>query len=148
MNPRRAAVNIEESTDEPSKLLAAGMILEGVVTNVTNFGAFVDIGAQQDGLVHISALSNSYVKDPNEVVKNGDLVKVKVLEVDSKRGRIALSMRLDSPEGDKKKGGKSPRNKSSSNKSTVEKKVEKKTQAPLPGGIMAEAFANARKQVD
>ena len=75
--------------------LEPGMVLEGVVTNVTNFGAFVDIGVHQDGLVHISLLANRFVKDPHEVVKPGDLVKVKVLEVDIKRKRIGLSMRLD-----------------------------------------------------
>jgi uncharacterized protein len=71
------------------------MILEGVITNVTNFGAFVDIGVHQDGLVHISNLSNKFIKDPREVVKAGDLVKVKVLEVDLERRRIALTLRLD-----------------------------------------------------
>jgi len=71
------------------------MILEGAITNVTNFGAFVDIGVHQDGLVHISALANSFVKDPRTVVKAGDIVKVKVMEVDIPRKRIALSMRLD-----------------------------------------------------
>ena len=70
------------------------MILEGVVTNVTNFGAFIDIGVHQDGLVHISAMAEKFVKDPREIVKAGDLVKVKVLEVDLKRKRIALRMRL------------------------------------------------------
>jgi uncharacterized protein len=70
------------------------MLLEGVVTNVTNFGAFVDIGVHQDGLVHISALANRFVKDPHDVVKAGDVVKVKVLEVDAARKRIALTMRL------------------------------------------------------
>ena len=70
------------------------MQLEGVVTNVTNFGAFVDIGVHQDGLVHISALSNTFVKDPHSVVKAGQVVKVKVLEVDIARHRIALTMRL------------------------------------------------------
>lgn len=75
--------------------LEVGMVLEGSVTNVANFGAFVDIGVHQDGLVHISALSNRFVRDPREVVKAGDVVKVKVLEVDIARKRIALSMRLD-----------------------------------------------------
>ena len=70
------------------------MLLEGVVTNVANFGAFVDIGVHQDGLVHVSALADRFVKDPREVVKPGDMVKVKVLEVDLKRKRIALTMRL------------------------------------------------------
>jgi uncharacterized protein len=74
--------------------LEAGMILEGVVTNVTNFGAFVDIGVHQDGLVHVSALSDKFVKDPREVVKAGQVVKVKVMEVDQQRKRIGLSMRL------------------------------------------------------
>src|SRR5690606_2784160 len=71
------------------------MLLEGVVTNVTNFGAFVDVGVHQDGLVHISMMSHKFVKDPREVVKTGDVVRVKVLEVDVARKRIALSMRLD-----------------------------------------------------
>ncbi|HWK54274.1 MAG TPA: Tex family protein [Hyphomicrobiales bacterium] len=75
--------------------LRPGMILEGTITNVTNFGAFVDIGVHQDGLVHISVLSTKFVKDPHAVVKTGDVVKVKVIEVDEKRRRIALSMRLD-----------------------------------------------------
>jgi len=75
--------------------LKAGMKLEGVITNVTNFGAFVDIGVHQDGLVHISALANKFIKDPHTVVKTGDVVKVKVMEVDVQRKRIALSMRLD-----------------------------------------------------
>jgi uncharacterized protein len=74
------------------------MQLEGVVTNVTNFGAFVDIGVHQDGLVHISALSEKFVKDPREVVKAGDIVKVKVMEVDIPRKRVALTMRMkDTP---------------------------------------------------
>ena len=80
---------------EEIKDLQVGMILEGTVTNVANFGAFVDIGVHQDGLVHISMLSNSFVEDPHKVVKVGDVVKVKVLEVDVARKRIALSMRLD-----------------------------------------------------
>ncbi|MDG6239526.1 Tex family protein [Glaesserella parasuis] len=82
--------------------LKVGMILEGTVTNVTNFGAFVDIGVHQDGLVHISMLSNSFVEDPHQVVKTGDVVKVKVLEVDVARKRIALTMRLDDKPTDKR----------------------------------------------
>jgi uncharacterized protein len=76
------------------KDLQPGMQLEGVVSNVTNFGAFVDIGVHQDGLVHISSLSEKFVKDPRDVVKAGDIVKVKVLEVDISRKRVALTMRL------------------------------------------------------
>jgi len=75
--------------------LKEGMILEGVVSNVANFGAFVDIGVHQDGLVHISALANTFVDDPRKVVKTGDVVKVKVLEADAKRKRISLTMRLE-----------------------------------------------------
>jgi len=80
---------------ESMKDLKEGMKLEGVITNVTNFGAFMDIGVHQDGLVHISALANKFIKDPHTVVKTGDVVKVKVMEVDVQRKRIALSMRLD-----------------------------------------------------
>ena len=69
------------------------MVLEGVVTNVTKFGAFVDIGVHQDGLVHISELSNRFIKDPSEAVKTGQIVKVKVLSVDAKSKRIALSIK-------------------------------------------------------
>ena len=71
------------------------MVLEGVVTNVVAFGAFIDIGVHQDGLVHVSALAHTFIKDPHEVVKPGQIVKVKVLEVDVKRQRISLTMRLD-----------------------------------------------------
>jgi uncharacterized protein len=71
------------------------MILEGVVSNVANFGAFIDIGVHQDGLVHISSMTNTYISDPREVVKTGDVVKVKVMEVDVARKRISLSMRMD-----------------------------------------------------
>jgi uncharacterized protein len=80
--------------------LSLGMILEGTVTNVTNFGAFVDIGVHQDGLVHISSLATHYVDDPHKVVKAGDIVKVKVMDVDLQRKRIALTMRLDEQPGE------------------------------------------------
>ncbi|MBN8738849.1 MAG: RNA-binding transcriptional accessory protein [Lysobacterales bacterium 69-70] len=85
---------------EDLKDLKPGMVLEGRVSNVAAFGAFVDIGVHQDGLVHVSALSTKFVKDPREVVKAGDVVKVKVLEVDIPRKRIALTMRLDDPIGE------------------------------------------------
>jgi protein Tex len=75
--------------------LQPGMVLEGVVTNVANFGAFVDVGVHQDGLVHVSQLASRFVKDPREVVKAGDIVRVKVLEVDLPRRRIGLTMKLD-----------------------------------------------------
>src|SRR6185369_5930230 len=86
---------------ETLKDLKAGMILEGTVTNVAAFGAFVDIGVHQDGLVHISAMSKTFIKDPREVVKPGDIVKVKVLEVEVDRKRIALTLRLDDETGAK-----------------------------------------------
>ena len=85
--------------------LQPGMILEGVVTNVAAFGAFVDIGVHQDGLVHVSALANKFVKDPHEIVKPGQIVKVKVLDVDEKRQRIALTMRLDDAPGTSSRSG-------------------------------------------
>ncbi|MBW5425431.1 S1 RNA-binding domain-containing protein [Streptomyces sp. BG9H] len=96
--------------------LAAGMVLEGVVTNVAAFGAFVDVGVHQDGLVHVSAMSKTFVKDPRDVVKPGDIVKVKVMEVDIPRKRISLTLRLDdeaSPAGETggeqpKRGGRPP----------------------------------------
>lgn len=86
--------------------LRPGMVMEGAVTNVTNFGAFVDIGVHQDGLVHISSLANRYVEDPHTVVKAGDIVSVKVLDVDIARKRIALTMRMDEePETAARRGG-------------------------------------------
>lgn len=88
---------------ETMKDLKADMVLEGVVTNVTNFGAFVDIGVHQDGLVHISALADKFVKDPRTIVKAGDIVKVKVMEVDLDRKRIGLSMRLGDDSKDQSK---------------------------------------------
>lgn len=92
--PEFKTAEFKEGVDKLSDL-EPGMVLEGVITNVTNFGAFVDIGVHQDGLVHISALSNSFVKDPHAVVKTRDVVKVKVMQVEQKRKRIGLTMRLD-----------------------------------------------------
>jgi uncharacterized protein len=91
--PEFKSATFKEGVEE-IKDLRPDMILEGVITNVAAFGAFVDIGVHQDGLVHISALANTFVKDPHTVVKVGQVVKVKVLEVDEKRKRIALTMRL------------------------------------------------------
>ncbi|MFE3291959.1 Tex family protein [Rhodococcus sp. NPDC059234] len=85
--------------------LKPGMTLEGVVTNVAAFGAFVDVGVHQDGLVHVSAMSHNFVRDPREVVKSGDVVKVKVMEVDLQRQRIGLSLRLDDEPGAPKQSG-------------------------------------------
>ncbi len=122
--------------------LKLGMQLEGVVTNVTNFGAFVDIGVHQDGLVHISALSHTFVKDPREVVKAGDVVRVKVLEVDIPRQRIALSMRMDDTPGEKvegQRGGQRGRGQGNARAA-----VPKQQPAPA-NNAMAALFANAKQ---
>jgi uncharacterized protein len=81
--------------------LKPGMLLEGVVTNVAAFGAFVDIGVHQDGLVHVSAMSNSFVQDPRDIVKPGDIVRVKVVNIDLARKRISLTLRLDDDTDDR-----------------------------------------------
>jgi len=100
--PEFKAAEFKEGV-ETLKDLELAMVLEGCVTNVTNFGAFVDVGVHQDGLVHISALSETFVKDPHSVVKAGDIVKVKVMEVDIPRKRIALTMRLNDVPGEENK---------------------------------------------
>lgn len=103
--PEFKTAEFKEGVEE-MKDLKPGMLLEGVVSNVANFGAFVDIGVHQDGLVHVSALADRFVKDPREVVKPGDIVKVKVLDVDLPRKRISLTMRLsDQPSADSRPGG-------------------------------------------
>ena len=130
------AEGVEEITD-----LKAGMILEGTVTNVTNFGAFVDIGVHQDGLVHISSLSDKFVEDPHQVVKTGDVVKVKVLEVDVARRRIALTMRLD--ESAVKNDGKSDRTLSAKPRSDNAR--QDRSNSPRANNAMGNAFANALK---
>ena len=129
------AEGVEEITD-----LKAGMILEGTVTNVTNFGAFVDIGVHQDGLVHISSLSDKFVEDPHQVVKTGDVVKVKVLEVDVARRRIALTMRLD--ESAVKNDGKSDRTLSAKPRSD---NARQDRSNPRANNVMGNAFADALK---
>ncbi|RYU46073.1 RNA-binding transcriptional accessory protein [Aliivibrio finisterrensis] len=134
--------------------LELGMVLEGVVSNVANFGAFVDIGVHQDGLVHISALSDTFVSDPREVVKAGDIVKVKVMEVDVQRKRIALSMRLNDQPGEDNRPQR---------QSNKPQQRNERTHAPRPssstrqqrqsndvgnaamGGAFAAAFAKAKK---
>ncbi|VXB17652.1 transcriptional accessory protein [Pseudomonas sp. 8AS] len=133
---------------ETLKDLKPGMVLEGVVTNVTNFGAFVDIGVHQDGLVHISALSEKFVKDPYEVVKAGDIVKVKVMEVDIPRARVGLSMRMSDTPGEKVDGprgarpGNSGQNRGG-NPPRSERHSSQDKPAPANAG-MAALFANAK----
>jgi uncharacterized protein len=128
--------------------LEPGMILEGIVSNVANFGAFVDIGVHQDGLVHISAITNKFIKDPREVVKTGDIVKVKVTEVDVPRKRISLTMRLDddataAPSRSSVKEApqnRAPRNKPRSGGNNQQKG---KGNAGLGNAAMGNAFADA-----
>ena len=122
---------------ESLKDLQPGMVLEGVVTNVANFGAFVDIGVHQDGLVHISALSNKFIDDPRKVVKAGDVVKVKVLEVDVSRKRVALTMRLDDEVGTAVRSG-------AGRSDTNRRQNAKPASADNSGGAMAAAFAKLR----
>ena len=124
------------------KDLQVGMILEGVVSNVANFGAFVDIGVHQDGLVHISALSNKFVQDPREVVKAGEVVKVKVMEVDAARKRIALTMRLDDEAGTQVKRSDRP-SESRGNHRGGQRNLARE-QAP-GNSAMADAFAKLKR---
>lgn len=120
--------------------LKTGMILEGVVTNITNFGAFIDIGVHQDGLVHISAMADKFVKDPHQVVKTGDVVKVKVMEVEEQRKRIALSMRLNDSSNTQSNTGKTkPKN-------TPMKKNQKMPVAEASNAFAA-AFSRAKQNM-
>ena len=113
--------------------LQPGMILEGVVSNVANFGAFVDIGVHQDGLVHISALADRFVEDPRDIVKAGDVVKVKVLEVDAARKRIALTMRLNDEAGGERKPARGDNN-----------RPQQRQEKPA-NTAMADAFAKRKR---
>lgn len=127
--------------------LQPGMVLEGVVTNVAAFGAFVDIGVHQDGLVHVSALANKFVKDPHEVVKPGQVVKVKVIDVDLKRRRIALTMRLEDaasrPSGSTQSGSEAARDPRGRRPSVSGQAAAR---APQPVGAMALALAKAKQK--
>jgi len=136
--PEFTTATFREGVEE-LKDLKPDMILEGVVTNVAAFGAFVDIGVHQDGLVHISALSHTFVKDPHTIVKAGQVVKVKVLEVDEKRKRIALTMRLTDSAAESGRD-KAPRDHASAAKRMVQLK-QKEVRQPVPAGAMAAAFA-------
>lgn len=139
--------------------LKPDMILEGTVTNVTNFGAFVDIGVHQDGLVHISALADRFVKDPHAVVKSGDLVKVKVMEVDLARKRIALSMRLGDVAPEQAPERTARHEQGSRDRPSPQRDAGRASDRPRPrapretpaaaqtpvGGAMADAFAKAKR---
>jgi uncharacterized protein len=130
---------------ETLKDLKPGMILEGTVTNVAAFGAFVDIGVHQDGLVHISAMSKTFIKDPREVVKSGDIVKVKVLEVEVARKRIALTLRLDDGIG----GGKEPRAQGmprDNSRASMTSSAPRKPQEQSGGSALADALRRASEK--
>ncbi len=127
--------------------LLPGMVLEGAVTNVTNFGAFVDIGVHQDGLVHISSLSDKFVEDPHQVVKAGDIVKVKVMEVDMQRKRIALTMRLDEQPGESNaRGSNRSAGKENARPAANNKGRGKPASAPAGNSAMGDALAAAFKK--
>ena len=128
---------------ETIKDLQPGMLLEGAVTNVTNFGAFIDIGVYQDGLIHISALANKFIKDPHEVVKTGDIVTVKVVEVDNDRKRIALSMRTDDEVSSKSQDGSSRAAETGKKRSPQTKQAAAKVTKQLIKGSMAALFEQA-----
>ncbi|BCQ42857.1 hypothetical protein ERHA55_03840 [Erwinia rhapontici] len=141
--PEFKTAQFADGVDTMNDLLP-GMVLEGSVTNVTNFGAFVDIGVHQDGLVHISSLADKFVDDPHKVVKAGDVVKVKVMEVDLQRKRIALTMRLDEQPGEtnaRRGGG----NKSPDRDNARPAKANNKRPAAQPAGnsAMGDALAAA-----
>lgn len=133
---------------EDLKDLKSGMVLEGVVTNVTNFGAFVDIGVHQDGLVHVSMMSHKFIKDPRELVKAGDVVKVKVLEVDLQRKRVALTMKLDeAPARGRPEGNREPPRHQQSQRGPDRGRTPNRAPAePASNGVMAEALARALKR--
>ncbi|HDZ8877625.1 TPA: RNA-binding transcriptional accessory protein [Aeromonas dhakensis] len=136
--PEFKTATFKEGVEKISDLVPE-MVLEGVVTNVTNFGAFVDIGVHQDGLVHISSLTDRFVKDPREVVKAGDIVRVKVLEVDVPRKRISLTMRLDEKAGQPARKPAEPRHHTGNN---AKPKQAPRQSAPTDGA-MGNAFAAA-----
>lgn len=143
------AAGVEKVAD-----LKVGMVLEGVVTNVAAFGAFVDVGVHQDGLVHVSAMADRFVSDPHEVVRSGQVVRVKVLEVDVERQRIGLTLRLnDTPQADKGKrsdrpGGAPKRDGGNQNRGGQQRnqnrtKNSDRRQSSQPGGSMADALRKA-----
>jgi len=136
--PEFITANFKEGVEE-IKDLRPDMILEGVVTNVAAFGAFVDIGVHQDGLVHISALANTFVKDPHTIVKVGQVVKVKVLEIDEKRKRIALTMRL-SDSAPEKNSKPEPRNPNDAKRLAQHRQQQTIATSPA-NNAMAAAFA-------
>ncbi|HKJ72268.1 MAG TPA: Tex family protein [Gammaproteobacteria bacterium] len=154
--PEFETASFREGVEELADL-EPGMILEGVVTNVTNFGAFVDVGVHQDGLVHISQMAERFVSDPRDVVKPGDVVKVRVLEVDSERRRIGLSMKMQKEAGetgggkagkDQPRGGKGKGKGRASGGQPGGDQGKGRARKPEPQGALAEAFRRAREDDD
>ena len=139
--PEFKTATFKEGVNKVSDL-TPGMILEGTVTNVAAFGAFVDVGVHQDGLVHVSAMSHKYVNDPHDVVRSGEVVKVKVMDVDVERQRIGLSLRLDDEPGQEPKrgGGKPSQSRGGKRRGGGRRGVEKQK---APGGSMADALKRA-----
>ncbi|MGL6028687.1 MAG: S1 RNA-binding domain-containing protein, partial [Legionella sp.] len=127
--------------------LEQGMILEGVVSNVTNFGAFVDIGVHQDGLVHISAMTNRFITDPRAVVKAGDIVTVKVVDIDKERKRIGLSMKLNdeapAPAAKKPQREAAAKKPVDAKRPDTRKKPEAKKAEPVKKAVFNTAMADA-----
>jgi len=146
-DPRPAfkAAVFKEGVEE-IKDLKRGMILEGTVTNVAAFGAFVDIGVHQDGLVHVSAMSKTFIKDPREVVKPGDIVKVKVLEIEVARKRIALTLRLDDEIGSKGAKLSEGRLRGELSKAQMTSQAPRKAEAASGGGALADALRRAAEK--
>jgi uncharacterized protein len=142
--PEFKVAHFQDGVEKMSDL-EPDMVLEGTVTNVTAFGAFVDVGVHQDGLVHISALADRFVKDPREVVKAGDIVRVKVMEVDIARKRIGLSMRLADKAEDKKDQGTRGQPRNHNQQRPRRQKPEHEKPTP-PAGAFAAAFAAASKK--
>lgn len=128
---------------EDIKDLKEGMILEGTVSNVAQFGAFVDLGVHQDGLVHVSQLAHKFVNDAREVVKTGDIVRVKVMEVDVERKRIGLSMKLDA--APRQSGDRGPRDNRFEGAGRGYQQPQRRAPEPAQQSAMASAFAKLQQ---
>ncbi|MEX3581846.1 MAG: Tex family protein [Burkholderia sp.] len=143
--PEFKTATFREGVEKVSDLMP-GMVLEGVVTNVAAFGAFVDIGVHQDGLVHVSAMSTKFIKDPHEVVKAGQVVKVKVLDLDVKRQRIALTIRMEDEPGVATSGSRGGAGKDrGAARGVMGGRGPQRSREPEPPGMMAAAFAKLKR---
>jgi protein Tex len=142
--PTFKTANFREGVEKLEDL-RPGMVLEGIVTNVAAFGAFVDVGVHQDGLVHISAMANTYVKDPRKIAKPGDVVRVKVLEVEPKRRRISLTMRLEESPRTRPTAARTESSPTGSENRLrpAETRAGRSNSGPASGDAMAEAFRRA-----